>query len=155
MTDVNVIIKKQVEKHGAKREALMPILQSIVADKNYITEEDMLAVSEALDISAADVYGTATFYTFLETKPLGQYVIRVCKTISCHMAGKDEIIKTIEDALKIKLGDTTPDKKFTLLQANCMGWCHKGPVMLINDEVYPELTPEKTIEILEEYMSKK
>ena len=69
MTDVNVIIKKQVEKHGAKREALMPILQSIVADKNYITEEDMLAVSEALDISAADVYGTATFYTFLETKP--------------------------------------------------------------------------------------
>ena len=71
------------------------------------------------------------------------------------MAGKDEIIKTIEDALKIKLGDTTPDKKFTLLQANCMGWCHKGPVMLINDEVYPELTPEKTIEILEEYMSKK
>jgi NADH-quinone oxidoreductase E subunit len=155
MMDVNLIIKKQVEKFGAKREALMPILQAIVEDKNYITEEEMVIVSEALDISAADVYGTATFYTFLDTVPRGKYVIRVCKTISCHMAGKDEIIKVLQDTLKIQLGETTPDNQFTLLQANCMGWCHKGPVMLVNDEVYPELTPEKAIGIIQEYMAKK
>lgn len=70
------------------------------------------------------------------------------------MSGKDEIIKALQDTLKVGVGDTTPDKKFTLLTANCMGWCHKGPVMLINDEVYPELTPEKAIKIVQEYMAK-
>ena len=67
------------------------------------------------------------------------------------MAGKDKIIKTIEETLKIKTGETTVDKKFTLLSANCLGWCHKGPVMLINDKVFPELTPEKAMDILENY----
>lgn len=154
MADVNQIIKNVTEKYGKKRESLMPMLQAIVKDKNYISEEDMLAVARELDLSAADVYGTATFYTFLETKQLGKYVVRVCKTISCHMAGKDEIIQTLSDTLKIKVGETTPDKKFTLQAANCLGWCHKGPVMLINDEVYPELTPQKAIEIIQGYMSK-
>ncbi|MBN2776771.1 MAG: NADH-quinone oxidoreductase subunit NuoE [Bacteroidales bacterium] len=154
MTDVNVIINEKIEKFGKERQALMPILQGIVADKNYITEDELLKVAEALDLSAADVYGTATFYTFLDVVPRGKYVIRVCKTISCHMAGKDEIIEALEKTLKVKLGETTPDKKFTLLQANCMGWCHKGPVMLINDEVYPELTSEKAIAIVEEYIAK-
>ena len=67
------------------------------------------------------------------------------------MVGKDEIIATVEDFLKIKVGDTTKDKKFTLLTANCLGWCHKGPVMLINDDVFPELTPKKAIDILHDY----
>ncbi len=154
MTEVKTIIQEKLGKYGASREALMPILQAIVQEKNYLTEEDMVAVAEALDISSADVYGTATFYTFLDIKSRGKYVIRVCKTISCHMSGKDEIIKALQDTLKVGVGDTTPDKKFTLLTANCMGWCHKGPVMLINDEVYPELTPEKAIKIVQEYMAK-
>lgn len=154
MTEVKTIIKEKLGKYGATREALMPILQAIVMEKNYITEDDMIEVAEALDLSAADVYGTATFYTFLDIKPRGKYVIRVCKTISCHMSGKDEIIKTLQDTLKIAIGETTPDRKFTLLTANCMGWCHKGPVMLVNDEVYPELTPEKAIKIVQEYMAK-
>jgi len=68
------------------------------------------------------------------------------------MAGKDEIIEALEEMLKVKLGDTTSDKNFTLLSANCMGWCHKGPVMLINDDVYPELTVSKAIEIVQKYM---
>ena len=111
----------------------------------------MIFVARALDLSAAEVYGTASFYTFLDVKPHGKFVIRICKTISCHMVGKDEIIATVEDFLKIKVGDTTKDKKFTLLTANCLGWCHKGPVMLINDDVFPELTPKKAIDILHDY----
>ena len=70
------------------------------------------------------------------------------------MSGKDEIIKTLQDTLKINVGETSADRKFTLLTANCMGWCHKGPVMLVNDEVYPELTPDKAIKIVQEYMAK-
>ena len=67
------------------------------------------------------------------------------------MKGKDEIIKAISDALNIKVGETTHDKKFTLLTANCLGWCHKGPVMLVNDDIYPELTLQKALEVIEEY----
>lgn len=67
------------------------------------------------------------------------------------MQGKDEIIAALEEALKIKVGETTHDKNFTLLTANCLGWCHKGPVMLINNKVYPELTTQKALDILGEY----
>ncbi|HKK69425.1 MAG TPA: NADH-quinone oxidoreductase subunit NuoE [Bacteroidales bacterium] len=154
MTDVKELIQGKIESIGPKREALMPILQAIVEEKNHLDEEDMIAVAEALDISTADVYGTATFYTFLDTVPRGKYVIRVCKTISCHMAGKDEIINTLKNQLKVDIGETTPDKQFTLLTANCMGWCHKGPAMLINDDIYTELTKEKVIKIIEDYMAK-
>lgn len=70
------------------------------------------------------------------------------------MKGKDEIIHALEDQLNINVGETTSDKKFTLLSANCLGWCHKGPVMLINDDVYPEVTVEKALEIVQDYARK-
>lgn len=70
------------------------------------------------------------------------------------MSGKDEIIDALEKVLNIKVGETTLDKQFTLLTANCMGWCHKGPVMLINDDVYHSLTPETAIEIIQQYKEK-
>ncbi|MFA6128444.1 MAG: NADH-quinone oxidoreductase subunit NuoE [Bacteroidales bacterium] len=151
MADVQQIIKEVTEVYGKERTALMPLLQAVVKTKNYLDDHDLIAISKALDLSAAEVFGTASFYTFLDTTPRGKNVIRVCKTISCHMAGKDEIILAIEQALNIKAGETTVDKKFTLLTANCLGWCHKGPVMLINDKVYPELTVDKALEILQTY----
>jgi NADH-quinone oxidoreductase subunit E len=154
MQEQNELIKILVEKHGRTRNALMPILQDIVAEKQFLEPSDIDLVAEELDLSAADVYGTATFYTFLDTVPRGKNVIRVCKTISCYMSGKDEIINALEKVLNIKVGDTTVDKQFTLLTANCMGWCHKGPVMLINDDVYHSLTPEAAIEIVQQYKEK-
>ena len=154
MEESNELIKNLVEKHGRTRNALMPILQVIVAVKQYLDPSDIAMVAEELDLSAADVYGTATFYTFLDTVPRGKNVIRVCKTISCYMSGKDEIINALEKVLNIKVGETTLDKQFTLLTANGMGWCHKGPVMLINDDVYHSLTPETAIEIVQQYKEK-
>jgi NADH:ubiquinone oxidoreductase subunit E len=70
------------------------------------------------------------------------------------MKGKSLIIQELEDLLKVKLGETTPNRKFSLLETNCLGWCHKGPAMLINDEAYTELTPEKVREIINEYIRK-
>ena len=154
MTNTDVLIHDLVEKHGKNRNALMPVLQGIVAREKFLSEDAMIAVARELDLSAADVYGTASFYTFLDTKPRGKNIIRVCKTISCHMQGKDALISAIENHLMVKVGETTHNKKFTLLTANCLGWCHKGPVMLINDEVFPSVTPEKAIEIIEEFAKK-
>lgn len=151
MEEVQDLVKKLSAKHGSKRESLLPILQGIVEDQHYVSDEAMIEVAKELDLSTAEVYGTATFYSFLDTVPRGKYVIRVCKTIVCDMHGKKQIIKTLEDLLKIKVGETTLNRKFSLLQTNCLGWCHKGPAMLINDEVYTELTPEKIRTIIAEY----
>jgi NADH:ubiquinone oxidoreductase subunit E len=132
----------------------MPILQDIVRKYNYLTDEAMVEVATELDISAAEVYGTASFYTFLDTVPRGKNIIRVCKTITCSMKGKNDIINSIEDILKIKVGETTPDKMFTLLETNCIGWCHKAPAILINDMPYTDLTPETVIDVIKGYMRK-
>ncbi len=148
------MVKELSDKHGRVRESLMPILQEIVQRHNYLTDEAMVEVAKELDISAAEVYGTASFYTFLDTQEKGKYVIRVCKTITCSMKGKSDIIQTLEDMLKIRVGETTADKMFSLIETNCIGWCHKAPAILINELPYTELTPEKVTEIIKDYMQK-
>lgn len=150
----NELVRELANKHGRTRESLLPILQDLVVRNRFLSKQDMIDVARELDMSAADVYGTATFYTFLDTEPRGKYVIRICKTISCAMKGKNDILATIEEILKLKLGETTPDRKFSLLEANCIGWCHKAPAMLINDTPYTELTPPRVTEILREYIKK-
>jgi NADH:ubiquinone oxidoreductase subunit E len=152
MNPIQSLIKDLAEKHGRKRESLLPIMQGVVAQENFLSEYSMVEIAREIDIPASEVYGTATFYSFLEAKKMGKYVIRVCRTITCAMKGKNQVFFAIQNMLKIKLGETTPDKKFTLLETNCLGWCHKAPAMLINDDVYTELTPEKVREILSMYM---
>ena len=152
MYQVGNLVKKLSDKHGRKRESLIPILQDIVEKHNYLTDEAMVEVAKELEISAAEVYGTASFYTFLDTQVRGKYVIRVCKTITCSMKGKDEIVQTLEDMLKIKVGETTSDRNFSLIETNCIGWCHKAPALLINEIPYTELTPEKVVEIIKGYL---
>jgi NADH-quinone oxidoreductase subunit E len=149
------LVKELSDKHGRAKESLMPILQGIVERHNYLTDEAMVEVAKELDISAAEVYGTASFYTFLDTQVRGKYVIRVCKTITCSMKGKSEIIQILEDMLKIRVGETTSDKQFSLIETNCIGWCHKAPAILINELPYTELTPEKVVEIIKGYMQRK
>jgi NADH:ubiquinone oxidoreductase subunit E len=154
MYQVGNLVKELSAKHGNRRESLMPILQDIVLKHNYLTDEAMVEVAKELDISAAEVYGTASFYTFLDTQARGKYVIRVCKTITCSMKGKSDIVHTIEEMLRIRIGETTADNQFTLLETNCIGWCHKAPAILINEMPYTELTPEKVSEIIKNYMQK-
>lgn len=155
MMTITESIKEKVEKHGRARASLLPVLQDICAEKNYLSDMDMIEVAREMNISAADVFGTATFYSFLDTIPRGKYVIRICKTISCSMKGKHEVLATMEDILKIRLGETTADRKFSLLETNCIGWCHKAPAILINDEPYTELTPQRITEVLRDYIKNK
>ena len=152
MTETKELVKELSAKFGVERRSLIPILQGIVEKENYLSKESMLEVARVLDISAAEVYGTASFFTFLDTEVRGKYVIRVCKSITCDMKGKDEILSTIENVLKIKIGETSHDKKFSLLETNCLGLCAEGPAMLINDKFYIKMTPAKIREILLTYI---
>lgn len=154
MSEVQEMVKKLADKHGRKRESLLPILQGVVEKQSYLTQEAMNEIAHQLEISTAQVYGTATFYAFLDTEPRGKYVIRVCKSIIAEMKGKKEIIKSLENLLKIKVGHTTPDNMFTLLETNDIGWSDQEPSMLINDIPYTNLTPEKVDSIINEYLFK-
>ncbi len=152
MDSIKSLIKDLADQYGRNRESLLPVMQGLVKQENYLSEYSMVEIAREMDIPAAEVFGTATFYSFLETKPVGKFTIRICKTITCAMKGKNQLLFAIQDMLKIKVGETTPDKKFTLLETNCLGWCHKAPAILINDEVFTEVTPEKIREILTNYM---
>lgn len=104
-----------------------------------------------LDIHPVEVYGVITFYEFLSTKPKGKYIIRLCQTISCNLAGKEAIGKTLERELGIKFGETSLDKKYTLEYANCIGMCDQSPALLVNEQVFTKLTPYKVVEILKKF----
>jgi NADH-quinone oxidoreductase subunit E len=154
MKETEMMVKQLTERHGKQRTSLLPILQGIYEQTHFISDDAMVEVARQLDIASAEVYGKATFYSFLDTIPRGKFVIRVCKTIVCDMHKSKGIVQTLEHLLKIKVGETTLNRKFSLLETNCLGWCHKGPAMLINDEVYTELTPEKVRNIIKEYKNK-
>ncbi len=155
MASVCELIDQLIVEYGRSPESLLPILQGVVRQERYVSDLAMVEIARSLDIPAAHVYGTATFYAFIPARPVGKYVIRVCRTITCMMHGKNQIIKEIENVLKIRCGETTQDGLFTLMETNCLGQCHKGPAMLVNDLPYTELTPERVREILLQYSSGK
>jgi len=145
-------INQLADKYGRKRENLLPILQEVIDQFYYLSEDAMVSIAKELGISTADVYGTASFYSFINTNVQGKNVIRVCKTIICDMKHKEDIVDAITELIGIKPGEITDDGKFSLHYTNCIGACHKGPAMLINDEPYTELTPEKVKNIIVGYM---
>jgi NADH-quinone oxidoreductase E subunit len=141
-------IEHLVEKYGKDRSSLMPILQDIQRKHKYISDFAQQEIARVLDIHPVEVYSVISFYAFLNTKPKGRNIVRLCQTITCDMHGKAEVAKAIERELGIKFGETTKDNKFTLEFANCLGMCDQGPAMIINERVFYKLTPEKAVEIL-------
>ncbi len=117
----------------------------------YVPEAAMAELAESLDIPINDVYGVATFYSFISIEPLGRNVIRICKSLPCDLKNYQIIINSIEREIGIKLGETTPDNRFSFQLTNCIGACDKAPAMMINHDVYGDLTPGKISKILAEY----
>lgn len=140
-------------KYGRDRQALMPILQEVQAQHSYISEAAMQLIGETLDMPPGEIYGVVSFYSFLNSEPKGQFVIRLCRTISCDMAGKDSVARQLENELGIHFNETTPDGLFTLEWANCMGMCDQGPAMMVNDQIFTKVTADKVNGIIEQFRS--
>ena len=136
------------EKYGNQRTGLLSILQAIQEKYNHISDFAMQEVARQLDIHPVEVYGVVTFYSFLQTETTGQFVIRLCRTISCHMAGKSGVARQLENELGITFGETSPDGHFTLEYANCLGLCDQAPALLVNDLVFTNVTPETVHDII-------
>ncbi len=147
-------IKAMAEKFDHQRSGLMPVLQHIQRTYRYVSAEAMQEVAEAFRIHPVEVEGVVSFYSFLSTKKKGKFIVRLCQTISCDMAGKADIARQLENDLGIKFGETTKDGMFTLEYANCLGWCDQGPAMLVNEEVHTKVKPEDVAEIIENYVKR-
>jgi NADH:ubiquinone oxidoreductase subunit E len=143
-----VEIDALVDRHGRGRSALVPILQDVRRRYHAISDFAMQTVADRLSIHPVEVYGVVTFYAFLSEKHQGRFVIRLCRTVSCDMAGKDAVARQLCNDLGIDFGETTRDGRFTLEWANCIGMCDQGPALLVNDQVFTRVTPEKVHDIL-------
>ena len=144
-------VSEEIDTQGKERENLLALLKEAQNKFGYVPEEFMSELAESLDMSLSDVYGVATFYSFLSTKPQGRNVIRICKSIPCFLKSSQTIIESVERETGLKPGETTPDGKFSLQLANCIGACDKAPAMLVNYDVHVDLTPEKISQILKAY----
>lgn len=132
-------------------EDLVVLLKEAQSKFGCVPEEIITELAESLDIPANEVYGVASFYSFLSTKPLGRYVIRVCKSLPCYLKHSLVIIECVEREIGIKPGETTADGRFSFQLTNCIGACDGAPAMMINDEVHVDLTPKKISQILKTY----
>lgn len=144
--------KEVIEKYKDVPGCLMPVLQEAQGIFGYLPLEVQKAIAEELGISLSEVYGVATFYSQFRLKPTGKYRISVCLGTACYVKGADKVLKRIEERLGIQNGECTEDRLFSLDSCRCVGACGLAPVMMINDEVYGKLDPDKVDKILDEYM---
>ena len=151
MQDQTDLVDSLVKKHGEKKDALIPLLQDIQSDLNWLPEDVLKAVAEKLQIPLMDVYGVASFYRTFSLKPRGKHIITVCVGTACHVRGGQRIVDEIGRRLEIAPGETTEDKNFTLETVNCLGCCAIGPIVMIDGEYYGEMTTRKIGSVLENY----
>ncbi len=143
-SDYTEIIAAYKEKPGGIIEAYHALQRAY----NYIPEEAVASAAQAFGMSKAEAWGVATFYSYFKVGERGRYIIRICESAPCHIAGADKVVAALEKHLGIKMGETTPDGKFTLEFTECVGQCQATPVITINCKPYEDVTPEGVGEIL-------
>jgi NADH:ubiquinone oxidoreductase subunit E len=143
--------KEIISKYAGLQGGIIQAFHGVQKEINYLPEEAIIAAAEVFGIPVKDAYGVAKFYSYFSTKPRGKYVIRICESAPCHVAGADKLISALEKELDIKVGETTSDGKFTLELTECVGQCQSTPVITINGKPYEGVTQEKVACILSEY----
>jgi len=144
-------VQKEVLNQDKSQHELLELLKEAQKVAGYLSGESLVNVAQSLGLPVSEVYGVASFYSFLTTKPQGRNIIRVCKSVPCFLQNSDTIIDSIRRELGINSGETTPDGRFSFELTNCIGACDKAPAMMINHDVYNDLTPEKISQILKKY----
>ncbi len=137
------------KRHGESY--VISVLQMIQTQFGYLSRAHMDAVAYLMDIPTAKVAGIATFYHFFSFVPKGQYRVTVCMGTACFVRGADKVLERLKEELGVAEGATTPDGRFSLQCARCIGACALAPVMLVNDKVYGNVQPDDVVRILAEY----
>ncbi|MGB2690899.1 MAG: NADH-quinone oxidoreductase subunit NuoE [Thermodesulfobacteriota bacterium] len=139
-----------ISKSETKRSALIPVLREIQNEYSYLSAESMEEAANMLEISPSSVQNVATFYTMFFTEPSGKHVVWVCRTLSCALRGAEHVEHYMCDKLGIKTGETTPDGKITLMEAECLASCGTAPVMLVDNTLEENLTKARVDQVIQE-----
>jgi NADH-quinone oxidoreductase subunit E len=138
------------EGFQGKADELIPLLQAAQRDLGFLPEEVLLEIARFVHVSAAKVYGAATFYSQFRLRPVGKHIVRVCRGTACHVKGSDRMLGDVQDYLQVAPGETTGDGLFTLETVACFGSCALAPVMVVNERVYGNLVRSKALELLKD-----
>ncbi|HPB18492.1 MAG TPA: NADH-quinone oxidoreductase subunit NuoE [Candidatus Cloacimonas sp.] len=151
------MIKEICQKYAPHKDNLIQILHEVQDQdpQHYISPEAVDTIAEYLKIPVNHIYGVLTFYTMYSTKPRGKNIIRLCESPPCYLKGSENILRKLKILLGINIGETTKDGIFTLEFTSCLGVCGNAPVMMINDDVYGDLTEEKVEDIIDKIRGRK
>jgi NADH-quinone oxidoreductase subunit E len=130
---------------------LLLLLRDTQSRFGYLPQNLLTSVSESLHVPSGEVYGVATFYSFLSVQPQGRHIIRICKSLPCFLRKSRQIVQAIEDATGVELGKYSADARFSVQLTNCIGECDKAPAMMVDGHVYVDLTSHKVSQILKGY----
>ncbi len=151
MTDaLRAEVERLAASYPAARSALMPAFHAVQAAEGCVSEAACGEVAAILGLDRSYAYGVLTFYTQYRATPAGRFVLQACRTLSCQMAGADDLVGHLRERLGIEPGETTGDGLFTLRTCECLASCGTGPALLVNDELYEHVTPARADEILAE-----
>ncbi len=142
-------LERVFDRYKGVESELIPVLQDVQDACGYVPVDAIAAIARFLKTPASKVYGVVTFYAQFYLKPQGKHKIRVCQGTACHVRGADEIMRVIKRKLGIEEGESTADFEFNLEKVACFGSCALAPVMVVNDKVYGNVTPEQALEILD------
>jgi NADH-quinone oxidoreductase subunit E len=147
--DLRSIAERLITRYPNQRSAVLPLLFLVQSVEGYVTEDGMREVAEILGLTSAQVLAAASFYTMLKKKPQGEYLVSVCRNVSCTHRGARKIIPALEEHLGVEAGGSTPDGKFSLETAECLATCDGAPTIQVNYEDFYNVTPERAVEICE------
>jgi len=137
-----------------RRSAVLPALYLVQAQQGYVTANGIRHVAELLGITRADVEDVVSFYTMFYTRPVGKYVLQVCRTLSCALNGAERVTEALSEKLGIKPGETDASKTFTLVEVECLGACDRAPAVMINDAWHECLKPEDAAKLIDDLKTK-
>lgn len=140
-----------VDQYHAKKEELIAILKKVNQDLGYIPTEAMEQISTRMHIPQSQIYSVATFYHMLSTEQTGRHIIKFCESAPCHVVGGQAVLEALMEELSIKPGETSEDGKWTLTTTSCLGVCGAGAVIMINEDIHENITPNLIPDILAKY----
>lgn len=140
-----------IAEHSPKAGSTMLILNEIQSQIGHISKPMQNYIAEKLKIPLKDVYGVVTFYSFFTIKPRGKHRVAFCLGTACYVGGAEMLIDKAQQILGVKLGETTPDRKFTIEACRCLGACSQAPVVMVDDNVHGRNTPDRFITVLRKY----
>lgn len=144
-------IQAELARYGQKRGACIEALKIVQRHRGWVSDESLSDLADFLGMTMEDLDGVATFYNLIYRKPVGRHVILVCTSVSCHVMGFEEVLDYLREKLGIGFGETTPDERFTLLPAVCLGACDHAPAMMVDADLHGDLDPQKIDTILDGY----